>query len=235
MSRVKNWFGSQEFPAQFSTSVGVKAWYNKWEGLDTYVGKGGSDDSAFLIGPSVKTSYGRFFGGITYLVSMSDYEFEDVYEQGDTMDADREDLDLLVGCMIHPRFGVMAGYKQVESEGTWKGVDFKEDSELELSGFALGVTGNYPLTNYPLVLIASASYLPSMDYELTVTEPGVGKVHGADHDRDGFTFELGAAYTWRQNIGLSLGYKYQEIQKESGYDEDDMEFSGFIFGVDYRF
>ena len=271
--------GSTACAQEFSASVGIKAWYNKWEGYLTLEDVE-SEDESLLVGPSVKLSYKRFFGGVTYLLSTSDYDYHNnrtyddpasgasAWAENDTS-AGREDLDVLVGLMVHPRVGVFAGYKRIVSSdahidyrsgvegvdsGTGQPIELGltdlRDVELQLSGFAFGVTCNYPLPKLPIVLTANAAYMPNMRnrtyHVVTETETEDGAVteesfgHGSvNYYQDGYTVELGATYTLGENIGLSLGYKYQEIEKDDNvgefYDSADMEFSGVTFGIDYRF
>ena len=70
-------------------SVGVKAWYNAWEyelPADTY-----DSDPVLMIGPSFSIKYDKFFGGVSLLVSLGEYEWSG------GVDADRRDIDLIAG------------------------------------------------------------------------------------------------------------------------------------------
>ena len=281
--------GSTAFAQEFSASVGMKAWYNKWEGFLAWEDLD-SEDYSLLVGPSVKLSYGRFFGGVNYLLSTSDYEeshsstwdvsefdsAEDpsgiegsVWQEADAK-ADREDLDILAGVMIHPRVGVFFGYKRIIScdagyviETLAAGTDVDtgveaeaeltdvRDIEVRISGFAFGVTCNYPLSRFPIVFTANAAYMPNMMYEddwgTTETATVNGEITEVNEDSgtytwhdDGYMVECGATYTLRENVAVSLGYKYQEIIKGNNVGEfyrgyGDMKFSGVSFGIDYRF
>jgi hypothetical protein len=238
---------------------------NEWENFMT--GEFDSDDSSLLLGPSLKLASGRFFGGATYLVSTSDYDYSgrvlnaDGSRTEEAASADRADLDVVVGFMLHPRFSLFGGYKRLvtpdasfqrrrEIPSENRVLDGEELLEMEITGFAFGATCNYPLPKMPIVLSANAAYMPNMSFEMDALfkadEITDGEVTDQlreqtfeDYHADGYVFELAATYTFREKIGLSLGYKYQEIEEGDNLGEKgggkNMTFSGVTFGIDYRF
>lgn len=217
------------FAEDLSFSLGIKGWYNSWDSVSS-TGDVFDNGSALLLGPSAKLTYGGFFTGISFLTTMDDYTYD--YASGDQLVQDRNDLDLVIGYMIFPRFGIMAGYKSIASSADI--VDTFDNTyhiwDFSISGKAIGVTGNYPIGDSGLVLIGSASYLMlSGEYEY---DPLVGGGSDKD-DMTGFSVEIGAAYAFGEKLSGNIGWKSQTLSYDTW--EGDEKFAGLTFGLDYRF
>jgi hypothetical protein len=96
--------------------VGVKFWFNDWThdvpGLPSAI-----SDTEALFGPTIGVKFpNRVFVEGSYLVSTSDYSFPDGTR------FDRQDLELSIGYMIVPVFGILAGYKNSEFKENFTGV-----------------------------------------------------------------------------------------------------------------
>lgn len=220
--------------------LGVKAWYNQYDVQVTLSGDDEDDfddetsselndfaDSGLVAGPSLQLSYKKFFGGISYLMSLSDYENSD----GDSFE--RKDLDLVTGYMVHDRLGVLIGYKNVDLE-------YSDGTNGERSGLAVGAAFNYPVQIAPkntLVLTLNGTLFPS----LKIKEDPI------DTNGIGFSVELGAAYPIA-NWVFSLGVKMQYFEFEQDFEGEDNwgdsvtihadfeeVYSGLILNAIYRF
>lgn len=203
-------------------NVGVKGWYNSWEvKLDTVSIE--SDSSVLMLGPSITLKSGEWFGGISYLTTMADYEFNFV---GDKLSGSRSDLDIMAGYMFHPRVGILAGYKYISSDLAYTSPWGSEDAELTLSGPVIGITANYPIENTPISLFGSLSYLFG---ESEFTMAGVSETD----DVTGTTLDLGVAYAISEKVSANVGYKHQSFEGDEGGEEHI--FSGLTFGLNYAF
>jgi len=195
-------------------NVGIKSWYNSWESGSV------KSDPILMMGPSITLKLDKFFAGISYLTSLADYEFSDVLLSGDKLTGKRNDLDLVVGYMFHPRVGIVGGYKHISGDFTYTWAGFEGDAEMTVSGPVLGVTANYPIENTPAVLFGNLTYL-SGEAEFT---GGGGSI---TEDASGTTLDLGVAYSVSERTSVNLGYKHQDF-------EGDI-FSGFTFGINFAF
>lgn len=199
-----------------SVSVGIKGWYNKFD--YTYGSTSpttASTDYKLMVGPSIKGSYKNFFGGVTYLTTISDYNLE--FSPTDVMEVSRKDWDIIAGYMLHPRIGLFIGYKNIE-------LSF-EGGSRQSSGPAAGLTGNLPLGDAGFSLYGNVSYMRFSDkwsYDA-----------GGDFDEksNGYSGELGVTYSFLQRASASLGYKHQLIKR----DTEDEAYTGATFSLDYRF
>ncbi len=196
-------------------SVGLKAWVNSWDIELKNYNIQDTSDPMIMIGPIVSIKKGKLFGGLSYLVSINDYEW------GGDESSDRTDLDLIAGYMFIPRLGVFIGYKQLAS-------DWSSYGTYRLVGPGFGVTGNYPVPNRKnIVLYGSLSYM-FLDFEWN-DNPLIGGSFSSD--ADGASIELGAAYIISANLNASIGFKYQSFDIAG----DQHTFSGLTFGANYRF
>ncbi|MBW1769230.1 MAG: hypothetical protein JRJ65_19565 [Deltaproteobacteria bacterium] len=214
---------------EFSITMGIRARFNEFiiRLTNEYVKFGGNaQDSTLLLGPSLKLSYGKFFGGISYLKTVSPYsmEFHSVTADEDgTTDISMKDVDLLVGYMFHPRFGVLAGYKAYTGEST---PQFDHSFDLSIKGPAIGLTYNYPLKISPLLFIANVSYMPSMEYSFLEGQ------QNSEQDMDGYSVEVSLTHSSLEKIAYTVGVKHQELKSDLG---DNWRYLGLTVSVDYRF
>jgi hypothetical protein len=214
-----------------SFSIGIKGWANSWESSFSD-GTTFDNGSALLIGPTVKFTSGGLFIGASYLATTGDYEANDVLFTGDSLTQDRQDLDLVIGYMLHPRFGIMAGYKSISSSADYDsgaGMTF-HIWDLTIDGPAIGVTANYPFGDSGLVLVGSVSYLSlSAEYDY---DPVFSTVDESD-DMTGTSIEVSLAYAFTEHASANIGFKAQNLSYDT-WDGDE-KFSGLTFGFDYRF
>ncbi len=209
-----------------SVSIGLRSWINSWEI------EGWGEEYGFLIGPSIKISAGNFFGGISFLNGQYRYE-RFVAEGVDTDDYEvvRSDTDIVIGYMLNRRFGIIGGYKQINNKVSAHVYDsfsgtVSHDFSWKITGPAFGLMFNLPFGEMPLVFVASTSYMPSLDVRSKYLDI---------EEMNGFTTELGLAYSLSNRFALSGGYKYQSLESDSDTPFGDLKFSGFTIGVIYQF
>ena len=207
-----------KMPGILNYSLGLRFWYSYYDG--EYSGSGSSfsegSDAAIMVGPSLQGSYGKFFGGMTFLKALQDYELED----GSTMD--RYDLDLLVGYRLHDRVGLVLGYKYINLD--W------ESGDGTRSGPVLGAAFNYPIMpggwKNPLILLFNVNLFPMLTFE-----DSYGSID-VDDNGNGYSMELGVAYPISSWV-FSLGYKLQHIEAEYDYNSNSInleeDYSGLSF------
>ncbi len=193
-------------------NLGLRTWCNWWE-----IKAGGDEtsDPTFLLGPNFKLSYGDFFGGMSYMTSVSDYKFS-------TYKWSRHELDLIFGYMVHPRLGVVGGFKYL------RGSDNTERSHSAY-GLALGLSFNYPLPIdvVDITFYANGFFLPMKGEYKSPAWP-----NPPDYDIIGYSGEAGFAYSPFQKLSINLSYKYQFLDWP-GLAKDTL--SGIILGVSYEF
>ncbi len=134
--------------SETNVSVGLKTWYTGWKSKEA--GGVPSEEAVFLVGPSIKFSKDKLFGGITYVTSTKDFEFK---RPTRTDTRSRNDIDAIIGYMIHQRVGLFTGLKYVFGET--KEVEPGQpdsSSKYRLYGMAYGATINYPVPDTPMVL-----------------------------------------------------------------------------------
>jgi hypothetical protein len=214
---------------ELSLSLGIKARYNeliiRLENESVKFG-GDSQDSILLLGPSLKLSYGNFFGGVSWLQTIGRYSMDffslTANEEGN-IDISMSDLDALVGYMFHPRVGILAGYKSYTGRST---PGFDQRFDLSIKGPAVGLTYNYPFKKSPWLFIANVSYMPSLEYSFLE-----GQLD-SEQDMDGYSAEVGLTYGSTEKIAYTVGVKHQELESDLG---DNWRYLGLTVSVDYRF
>ncbi len=143
-------------------------------------------------------------------------------EEG-TIDISMSDLDALVGYMLHPRVGILAGYKSYTGRST---PGFTDRFDLSIKGPAIGLDYNYTFKESPWMFIANVSYMPSMEYSFLEGQ------RDSEQDMDGYSAEVGLTYGSMEKIAFSVGVKLQELNSDLG---DIWRYMGLTFCVDYRF
>ena len=185
-----------------------------------------SQGLGLLSGPSLKLSYGNFFGGVSWLQTSRRYSmdfFSFTANNEGNIEISTSDLDSLVGYMFHPRFGVLAGYKSFTGRST---LSFDHRFHLSIKGLAIGLTYNYPLKESPLLFITTVSYMPSLEYSF-LDDPQYDK-----QDMDGYSAGVSLTYGSMEKIAYTVGVKYQDLESELG---DSWRYLGLTVSVDYRF
>ncbi len=210
-------------------SVGVKAWANSWEfsdGTDALA----SDNSALMVGPSLKYRQGNVFVGASYMVSLTEYEFSDSdIDPGVTADiaAEKNDLDIIVGFMITPRIGVYGGYKTMAVDVSVSNIVGAPASNyggfsIDYSGFGLGLLGNVPLSERA-VLFGSLGVM-SLE-EDTSNADGSSSVE----DLTGSALEIGVSMAMSSSVSASVSIKSQGLTYDDG---SDFSFTGLAASID---
>ncbi len=211
-----------------SIAIGIKVRHNSLtiDISNNFVMFDDAEDSQLLAGPSLKFAYGKFFCGATWLQTLDRYTFDfssfTANDEGHT-DISMSDLDVIIGYMFHPGFGVIVGYKSLTGRAT---PHFDHRFDFSMKGPAIGVTANYPLGSSPLLLVANLSYMPSMEYAFL--EPP----QGSKQDAAGYSVEIGFTYDKFEKSAFSLGIKHQELESEL---DESWKSLALTFSFDYRF
>jgi predicted porin len=188
--------------------VGVKMWFNDWT-QDTPGYASNTSDTATLFGPAIEVKFPNYvFVEASYLVSVSNYTFTDI--TGNT-NVERQDLDVAIGYMVTPEFGVLAGYKNSS---------FKEKetgSKSTVSGPVIGILGIAQVD-------PAFSFYGKLDYLFT-------KFDGEfiQEDSPGWMFEFGVKFAFTREFSGTLGYKYETNEGNETNVRDT--FSGLTLGA----
>ncbi len=192
--------------------VGVKMWYNDWSQDRPGFGSITSDYTT-LLGPAIEAKFeNQVFIEASYLISTADYHFSD---QISAADVERQDLDVAVGYLIIPEFGVLLGYKNTTFKERTTGI---EDT---LYGPGLGVNTNLPLNE-------DLSFYGRLDFLFTRFEQNDAGVVFRE-DSPGWMFEFGLKYAFTRSFFGSLGYKYETNEGNDTNVRDT--FSGVTLGA----
>jgi predicted porin len=170
--------------------VGLKMFLNQW----TVSAPGASDvssDSTMLLGPAVEIKFNNpFFVSASYLVSTSDYRFNDP-----NFKSSRQDAEIAIGYFVIPGFGLVAGYKNSSTQNRASG------AKSTLDGPLLGILG-----------IAQAdpflSFYGKLDYLFTRFK-GSDALGEFREDSPGWIFEFGLRYAFTKAFLGDIGYRYE--------------------------
>lgn len=192
--------------------VGVKFWFNDWT-HDVPGFPSITSDTATLIGPTIEAQFpSQVFVEGSYLVSTTDYSFSD------GTNFDRQDLELAIGYMIVPEFGVLAGYKN--SQFNEHELGLKDTVSGPLIGIKAVARVDYDL-----------SFYGKLDYLFTKFKETGGAGPGSvfEEDSPGWIFEVGVKFGFTREVAGTFGYKYET---NTGNDSDVKDsFSGLTFGL----
>ena len=138
---------------------------------------------------------------------------------------------------------LQAGYKfnqYVAIEGRyWIGLDedILVDETLNIDTFGIYVKPMYPVTD-AFDIYALLGYASS---DLTV-EDAAGVTYDPNYDIDGFSWGIGAAYSFNDNVSIFVDYvnmyddtEVAESYADGSYDEQELVLSTINFGVTYKF
>jgi len=194
-------------------NVGLRTWYNDWR-ISPESGSSATSDYTFMVGPNFKVSYRDFFVGASFLATASDYTFP-------TTDWPRYDLDAMMGYMVHPRLGLVAGWKYIRGTNSTR-------LTHNAYGPTFGAIFNYPISieTVNLTFYLNGAFLPLKG---EISAPGV---KDNSYDIIGYSGEAGFAYAPVDNLSISLGYKYQSLDWR--HLADDI-LSGVTLGINYTF
>jgi hypothetical protein len=202
--------------------AGVKMWYNEWKSEDPDPAAGGTLtlDAALLIGPAISVTLpSNLFFEASYLFSVTDYEKT---EGTAKIEVERDDLDVAIGYMFIPEFGIFAGYRSTSMDLSVTGGG---SGSFDLSGPVIGLRGNYSF-NDMFGVYATAAYLMT---ESEWTDP----TGSFTEDAPGTSFELGVKAMFSKQLSGTLGYKIESFEGDESKVEDT--FSGVTLGVMYAF
>jgi len=223
-------------------TLGVKMWSNKWEEKSEILGGGSSTTdmgSSLMVGPALNIRFpSNWFIGATYLKSTKDYEQKDA-ATGDTFAFERKDLDLTLGYMFSPQFGLFFGYKTIDAPATFKmaGISDFSVGTWKLKGPGIGILGNIPLGE-SAALYGNLALL-KMKQEFVFSDQMAafaGSSGIPSYDTVGASLEIGLAMAFTQNLSANIGIKSQSF---SGTDEFDTTytdtFAGLTGGLNFTF
>jgi hypothetical protein len=194
--------------------VGVKFWFNDWTHDVPGVPSVTSDTTA-LFGPTIEVKFpNQVFMEGSYLVSTSDYDFPDGTR------FDRQDLELSVGYMIVPGFGVLAGYKNVDMKEQFTG---EKDT---VYGPLIGIIGIAQVDPY-------LSFYGKFDYLFTKFKATGGGLPEFREDNPGWIFEFGVKFAFTREFLGTIGYKYETTEGNDSNVDDT--FSGLTLGALVKF
>ncbi len=184
--------GTARAEERAGVEVGVKMWFNDWT-HDVPGGPSTTSDITTLFGPTIEVKFpNQVFVDGSYLVSTADYDFPDGTR------FDRQDLELKIGYMIVPEFGVVAGYKNST---------FKERAGLDvgledtLSGPLIGIVGIAQFDEY-------LSFYGKIDYLFTrFKETGAGS--SFEEGSPGWILDIGIKFAFTRQFSGAFGYRYE--------------------------
>ncbi|HSQ78164.1 MAG TPA: outer membrane beta-barrel protein [Nitrospirota bacterium] len=195
--------------------VGVKFWFNDW--THDVPGASITSDTTALFGPTIEVKFpNQVFVEGSYLVSTSDYDFPD-----DTR-FDRQDLELAIGYMIVPGFGVLAGYKNSSFK---ERAGFDVGLEDKVYGPLIGVIGIAEVNPY-------FSFYGKFDYLFTKFKETVAG-SAFEEDNPGWIFEVGVKFGFTREVFGNIGYKYETNEGNDSNVRDT--FSGLTLGALVKF
>ncbi len=172
--------------------VGLKMWFNDWT-HDVPGFPSTTSDTTTLFGPTIEAKFpNHVFVEGSFLVSTYDYDFSDGTR------FDRQDLELKIGYMIVPEFGVLTGYKNSSMKER-----AGPDSGLQdtLSGPLIGIIGIARFDEY-------LSFYLKLDYLFTrFEETGAGP--SFSEGSPGWIFDIGVKFAFTRQFSGTLGYKYE--------------------------
>ena len=195
----------------FYLDIGVKGWVNQWKiKFDAPDVEDTTSDTNLLIGPMIKVGYKKFFGGVTFMQAVNDYDFGEGYKWS------RKDVDIVFGYMLHSRVAIFAGYKYLTGTSSI-------DTSHTASGPAFGISLNFPITKIRTTIYANGVYMP-LKGELN----SLGIV--TDHDVNSYSLEGGISVSLHKNWLVNVGYKYQYLDWRKTVEDIT---SGVTFGISY--
>ena len=198
------------------TAAGLAIWMNRWKSE-----RPGSEDKISGIGALVGwAAEADFSNGIfleaSYLVSISDYTFDNADV---TTDVERSDVDVAAGYQFNHNVGVFAGYRSSQ---------FREKltkNKETLHGPLVGVRGSVPLNDF-LSLFGKLTYLPR----------STKAAFAATNEKEtgsGWFIRAGVTHLFTTQISAALGYQYETTQGKDTNVKDT--FSGATLDLMYFF
>ncbi|MGE5808253.1 MAG: outer membrane beta-barrel protein [Nitrospirota bacterium] len=192
--------------------MGIKMWLNNWRHNDPRLAENIKSDYAALLGPAIEAKFGdRLIAEASFLFSVTDYTFSN----SNTINDGRQDVDIAIGYLIVPNFGVLAGYKDTSLREKETGIT------QTLAGPLVGVVAHVPVDQ-------ETSFYTRLNY-LFIRH----KESGVTEDSPGWNFEFGIRYAYTRDFAGTLGYKYETNTGRDSNVEDS--FSGLTLGAMFAF
>jgi hypothetical protein len=199
--------------------AGVKMWINDWTREDPRFGSIITSDTIILFGPTIDVKFpNHVFFDASYLFSLSDYTFPaDAFGISDNRN--RKDVDVSIGYMIVPVFGVLAGYKNSVINTRETGI--KET----LDGPFMGIILNAPM-------YYNASFYGKVNYLFTRFKQQGGGFPGFQEDSPGWMWEFGFKVAFTRQFYGTFGWRYEVNTGNNSSVQDS--FSGLVFGATFN-
>jgi hypothetical protein len=221
-------FSASAADNQLAASIGLKGWYvtdwtNKWHNPGGAEHSWKSSSNVFMMGPSVKISYGKFFTGMNFMTAMTDFELSE--NGGLRSKSDRQDVDFMLGYAPFSWLSVTGGYKRINASesATSTATTAAYATNIAAGGPVVGLGLNYRIGNLPVVLYANGAYMFLK-----------GQAWGLEVDAKAYSAEGGLTYIPVPYLSLSLGYKYQVIPWSNDIAGTETV-TGATMAIDYRF
>jgi hypothetical protein len=197
--------------------MGIKTWLNNWH-HDSPGVENIRSDAAMLLGPAIEAKLdGNIIAEASFLFSVSDYTFTD----SNTLNDERQDVDVAIGYLIVPQFGVLAGYKNSSFRERETG------SKKTVDGPFAGIVAHVPVDQ-------ETSFYSRLNYLFTrFKQTGTTDTNAFSEDSPGWTFEFGVRYAYTKDFAGMLGYKYEVNTGRASNSEDT--FSGLTLGAMFAF
>ena len=197
-------------------AVGLKTWVNSWKSEEP-----GSEsmksNSIALVGWAAEAEFSnRVFVEASYLVSVSDYEFDQTVV---TTERERNDFDAAIGYQFSHNMGYFVGYRSSQF------LERATKSKETVSGPFVGVRGTAPLLG-AVSLFGKLTYLP-LSNKATFTTTTQRETS------TGWFAEAGIKYYFTGRVSGTIGYQYETSQGENTKIRDT--FAGPTLGVMYSF
>lgn len=235
----------------FKYSLGIKTWYNKWTATATddatknFEPQERDSQWIFMVGPTLKVSYGKFYGGFSFSQNLTDYEFSGSINttpvRNFTYTWTRQDLDIVLGYWFHPNISLFTGYKWFNGYSFFKQMDGGVANierynayRREGSGLVFGVSANFPIETLYIVPYFSGTYMPLNGESRENANLATGRTQELirHYNLPTWAVEGGFSTLNYHGFSASIGYKYQVME----WDKDAKDVSqGVTFSLNYGF
>lgn len=216
--------GKRGLKSETEVEVGIKSLFDTFK-VESSSGGGGTDNIAVLLGPTVAVKFSnRLFIEAAYLLTATDYISTSSFTKTKNK---RTDIDLAIGYMFKPEFGVQAGYKNTELKQKLVVLGVETDmGKATNSGAYVGILGSTSAAK-------ETSLYWKLNYLRTRAKADVLGV-SASEDNPGWTLEVGIKdYTFHDKIAINFGYLVETTEGKDSKNKNT--FSGVTLGAKYVF
>lgn len=215
-------------------TTSVKIWQNTWIYRPNSDGK--FMGSSFLIGPSVKISMDKYFAGITYMRTSTDY---DLRWRNYSMKTPREDTDVVFGYLVNSNLAVVTGYKGIRySPQNYQDQEWESQGSNSIDAGMVGISLNKELKQNGLTLTAILSaglYQAESEVEYkddSDEDESEGDLLHFGVKGEIYSSQAGLTLPLSEKSFLNISYKYQILNSYAG---TNMDFKGMLFSIDFVF